>query len=67
LFNTGNTKLATEQFPVKLCFAMTINKVQGQSLENVGIDLRKYVCSYGYLYVAFSRATNPKKKKLPSY
>ena len=30
-----------KQFPVKLCFAMTINKSQGQSLKHVGVDLRQ--------------------------
>jgi hypothetical protein len=29
------------QFPVKLCFAMTINKSQGQTLKMVGVDLRE--------------------------
>ena len=27
------------QFPVRLAFAMTINKSQGQSVEHVGINL----------------------------
>lgn len=46
------------QFPVKLCFAMTINKSQGQSLNTVGIDLRNAVFTHGQLYVALSRSTN---------
>lgn len=29
------------QFPIRLAFAMTINKSQGQSLKVVGIDLLK--------------------------
>ena len=27
------------QFPIKLCFSMTINKSQGQSFKVVGLDL----------------------------
>jgi ATP-dependent DNA helicase PIF1 len=46
------------QFPVKLAFALTINKSQGQSLESVGIDLTADVFGHGQLYVALSRATN---------
>ena len=45
------------QFPVKLSFAMTINKSQGQSLQTVGIDLRNPVFTHGQLYVALSRST----------
>jgi ATP-dependent DNA helicase PIF1 len=43
------------QFPVKLCFAMTINKAQGQSLRIAGIDLRTPCFAHGQLYVACSR------------
>jgi len=47
------------QFPVRLAFAMTINKSQGQSIEHVGINLQTLVFSYKQLYVAFSRCTSP--------
>jgi hypothetical protein len=49
------------QFPVKLCFAMTINKAQGQSFDKVGVDLRLPVFTHGQLYVALSRATDVAK------
>ncbi|KAL3118842.1 hypothetical protein niasHT_008189 [Heterodera trifolii] len=39
--------LHRHQFPLVLAFAMTINKAQGQTLEQVGIDLRKDVFSHG--------------------
>ncbi|KAG5548631.1 hypothetical protein RHGRI_014098 [Rhododendron griersonianum] len=49
------------QFPVRPCFAMTINKAQGQTLNTVGIYLPKSVFSQGQLYVALSRATTASK------
>ena len=45
------------QFPIKLCFAMTINKAQGQTLHLAGIDLRMECFSHGQLFVARSRVT----------
>jgi hypothetical protein len=49
--------LRRTQFPVRLAFAMTINKAQGQSVKYVGLDLRSDVFSHGQLYVALSRVT----------
>jgi len=49
------------QFPVRFCFAMTINKAQGQSVSGkLGIDLTSSCFSHGQLYVALSRTTHPK-------
>lgn len=47
------------QFPVRLAFAMTINKSQGQSLEVCGINLEMPCFSHGQLYVACSRVGKP--------
>lgn len=47
------------QFPVRLAFAMSINKSQGQSLSVCGINLENPCFSHGQLYVACSRVGKP--------
>nr|GEX70634.1 hypothetical protein [Tanacetum cinerariifolium] len=46
------------QFPVKVCFGMTINKSQGQTFNHVCAYLEKPVFTHGQLYVVASRVTS---------
>lgn len=48
------------QFPVALCFCMTLNKAQGQSLSICGLNLEVRPFSHGQLYVGLSRCGSPK-------
>jgi ATP-dependent DNA helicase PIF1 len=51
-------ELCRRQFPVKVCFAMSINKSQGQTVKYVGLDLRNAVFTHGQLYVGASQVTS---------
>ena len=44
-----------KQFPLRPCFAMTINKAQVQTLKVIILDLRQPIFAHGMLYVALSR------------
>ena len=52
------------QFPLKLAFAMSINKAQGQSLQMTGVWLPQPVFAHGQIYVALSRSGVPKNTKI---
>ena len=42
-----NAETKKRQFPVRLCFAMTISKAQGQSIDNLGIYFPQPAFSHG--------------------
>lgn len=43
------------QYPIKLAYAFTVHKTQGQTLDKVLFDVRESVFSHGAMYVALSR------------
>jgi hypothetical protein len=56
--------LHRRQFPIRISYAMTINKSQGQTLASVGLYLKTPVFTHGQFYVAVSRVTSKKALRI---
>jgi hypothetical protein len=63
-FSYGSFEMLRTQFPLRLAYSMTINKAQGQTLQNVLFDCRKPPFSHGHTYVAMSRVRDVNNIKL---
>ncbi|XP_026432467.1 ATP-dependent DNA helicase PIF1-like [Papaver somniferum] len=57
-------KFKRKQFAICLCFFFTVNKAQGQTIENTGIFFPEHVFSHGQLYVALSRGVSSSNTKV---
>ena len=52
------------QFPVKIAFALTINRAQGQSFNRTAIYLPQPVFAHGQFYVFLGRSADPNSTKI---
>jgi len=55
LRSKSSYSMSRVQFPLRLCYAMSVNKSQGQSFEQALLDATSPNFSHGHCYVALSR------------
>jgi len=52
--------LRKRRFPVNICYAMTINKIQGKSSNYMELYLPRSIFGHGQLYMVFLGVPSPK-------
>jgi ATP-dependent DNA helicase PIF1 len=57
-------KMLRRQFPLKLAYALTMNRSQGQEFEKLLVDLTIPPFTHGHLYVALSRIRESENIKI---
>lgn len=63
----GETLATRYQFPLRLAWAMTIHKAQGQSCPYLEVNLNGCGMNAGQAYTALSRATSAKTMRVKSF
>ena len=64
IYEDDRVKYESLQFPIRLAFAMTITKGQGQTADYVGLDLTHDVFAHGQQYTGWSRVTSGTRLRL---
>jgi len=59
----NESQYSLKQFPLRLCYAITIHKSQGMSIDELICNVEN-IFATSQFYVALSRATNPKSLKI---
>lgn len=60
----ASVEVRRHQFPIRLAFAMIINKFQGQTLDKVGVCPLSPVLCHGQLYIAMPRVKRSENIKI---
>lgn len=63
IFN-NNTKSFINHMPVRICYALSIHKSQGMTIDALELDLGPNIFTYGQSYTALSRAKNLRSIKI---
>ena len=68
-FSVDHIRVSQTQFPLFLCWAVTIHKCQGMTLPEIVVDMspNKGRFNEGQAYVAFSRVTSLEKLHIVNY
>ena len=54
-FNINGNHASRRQYPIQNCYALTVHKTQGLTLNNVSVSLDDQIFSNGQAYTALSR------------
>lgn len=60
------TSVSRRQLPLLLCWALSIHKAQGQTIDRLKVDLRK-IFEAGQVYVALSRAVSKDRLQIVNF
>ena len=57
-FTINGNRAARQQFPIQNCYALTVHKTQGLTLQHISLSLDDQIFSAGQAYTALSRCPN---------
>jgi ATP-dependent exoDNAse (exonuclease V) alpha subunit len=57
-FTVNGNNASRQQFPIQNCYALTVHKTQGLTLQHISISLDNQIFATGQAYTALSRCSN---------
>ena len=65
-FTINGNPASRYQFPLQNCYALTVHKTQGFTLNNISVSLDHQIFSTGQAYVALSRCPDWEHVQIPA-